>query len=123
ITELQMAADADLAREHDVIAQLRAARDADLRDNQAMFADLDVVRDLHEVVNLRAPADFGCAERAAIHGHVRADLNVVADDDVADLRHLAVKAPVQHIAVTVRADDRAGVDADALADFRARLTG
>ena len=90
-------------------------------DQYGTFADFDVVRDLDEVVNLRALADDRRAERAAVNRHVRADFHVVADDDVADLRHLAVNAAVQHVTESVRADHRAGMDADALADFRARI--
>ena len=85
------------------------------------FADFHVVRDLDQVVNLRALADDRRAERAAVNRHVRADFHVVANDDVADLRHLAVNAAVQHVTETVRADHRAGVNADAPADFRARI--
>ena len=86
-----------------------------------MLADFHVVRDLDEIINLRALADDGRAERAAVNRHVRADLHVIADDDVANLRNFAVDAAVQHVAESVRADDRAGVDADAMADFRARI--
>src|SRR5258706_2103927 len=88
-----------------------------------MFADFDVVRDLHEVVNLRALADDGRAERAAVNRHIRADLHVVADDEVADLWNFAVDAAVGNITNPVRADHRPGVDANALADFRARING
>ena len=80
-----------------------------------------VVPDLHEVVDLRALADDRRPERAAINRHVRADLHVVAEDDVADLRHFAVHPCVQHVAKSVRADDRAGMDPHALAEFGARI--
>ena len=121
IADFQVSGDADLSGEHDIISQLRAAGDADLRDQQAAFADFHVVRDLHEVINLRAFADDRRAERAAVNRHVRADFHVVADDDVADLRHFAVNAAVLHVTKTVRTNHRAGVNADAPADFRARI--
>jgi hypothetical protein len=38
-------------------------------------------------------------------------------DDVADLRHFAMDAGVGHVAESVGADDRAGVNAHALADL------
>ena len=43
----------------------------------------DAVRDLHEVVDLRAGADARLADRRPIDRRVRADLDVVFDDDVA----------------------------------------
>ena len=92
----------------------------DLRDHQAMLADGHVVGDLHQVIDLGAPADDRRAQRAAIDGHVGADLHVVADDHVADLRHFAVHAAVLHVAEAIRADHRAGVDAHAVADLGAR---
>ena len=75
------------------------------------------MRDVHQVVNLRALADDGGPEGAAINGGVRADFHVVVNDDVADLKHLAMAALVEHIAVAVRADDRAGVDGNAMPDL------
>ena len=62
-------------------------------------------------------ADDGGAERAAVNGGVGADLDIVVDDHIADLKHFAMPALVEHVAVTVRADDRAGVDGDAMADL------
>ena len=91
--------------------------------NQGAFADFDVVRDLHEVVDLGAFANDRWAQRTAVNRHVRADFHVVADDDVADLRHLAVNAAVLHITETVRANHRAGMNAHAPADFRVRING
>src|SRR4029453_15234774 len=43
-----------LAADRHIILEHRAARDADLRDDDAVAADLDVVADLDEVVDLRA---------------------------------------------------------------------
>src|SRR5208337_4018037 len=109
IADFQMATDADLPGKDYIIAQLGAAGNADLRDDNAMLADFHVVGDLDKIINLRALADDGRAERAAVNRHVRADFHVVAKDDVADLRHLAVDAAVEHITESIRADDRAGM--------------
>ena len=78
---------------------------------------VDVVRDLDEVIDLRALADNGRPERAAINRHVGAEFHIVANDHVADLRHLAMDAVIEHVAEAVRADDGAGVDAHAIADL------
>src|ERR1035438_6742112 len=43
------------------------------------------------------------------------------DDHIADLQHFAVAALVEHVAVAVRSDDRAGVDADPMTDLRPRI--
>src|ERR1019366_3495848 len=90
-----------LSGEDDVLAKLATAGDAHLRDDQGAFADFDVVRDLDEVVNFRA----------------------FADDDISDLRHFAVNVAVLHVTEAVRTNHRAGVNADALADFRAWING
>src|ERR1019366_6780570 len=112
-----------LSGEDDVLAKLATAGDAHLRDDQGAFADFDVVRDLDEVVNFRAFADDRRAQRSAINRHVGADFHVVADDDISDLRHFAVNAAVLHVTEAVRANHRAGMNADALADFRMRING
>ena len=64
----------------------------DLGDDHAMAADDDVVADLHEIIDLRALADDRVAIGAAVDGRAGADLDVVLDDDAADLRHLEVAA-------------------------------
>src|SRR5690606_13321802 len=87
----------------------RASRDPDLRADQAMFADDDVVGDLHKVVYFRALANHRAAETRAVEGAVGADLDVVLDDDISDLRDFLVPALDKLVAETVRADDHAGV--------------
>jgi len=77
----------------------------------------DVVRNMHEVVDLRALADDRGPKGSAIDGRVGADLHIVVDDHVADLQHLAVTALVEHVTVTIRADDGAGVDCHTVADL------
>ena len=118
VANLQVPGQPGLRRDDGVAAEPGAAGYAALPDEQAVLADDDVVRDLHEVVDFRAAPDDGRAERAAINARVRANLDIVVNDDVADLKHLAMLARVEHVAVTVRADDRAGVDADAMANLR-----
>ena len=67
-----------LAREDHAVLDARRAGDADLRHDQAQRADPHVVPDVHEVVDLRAGADHGVVDAAAIDRRVRADLDVVA---------------------------------------------
>ena len=116
-----MAGDADLPAHHNVISHLGAAGDADLRAQQAVLADFHIVRDVDEVVDFRALADGRRAEGATVNRNVRADLYVVADDDMSNLRNFAVDAAVLNVAVAVRTDDRIGVDADVIPDLPARI--
>ena len=78
----------------------------------------DVVADLDEIVDLGALADHRVAAGAAVDRRVGADLDVVLDDDPADLRHLEVAARAHGEAEAVLADAHAGMDDDAVADQR-----
>ena len=84
-----------------------------------MPADLAVVADLHQVVDLGARADARRLEGAAINRRAGADLDVVADLDAAQLRHLDVLAVLKTIAETIGAEHGVGVDDDAVAEDRA----
>ena len=116
-----MSGNTGLSGKHDVFAELATAGNAHLRDEQAAFANFDVVRDLDEVINFRAFADDRRAERAAINRHARADFHVVADEHISNLRHFAMNAAVLHVTETIRTNHRVGMNADALADFCARI--
>jgi len=119
--QLEMVGNAGLGGDDHVIPQLDAARKSHLPHDQAVPAHDDVVRDMHEVVNFRARADDGRTKRRAVNGGVRPNLHIVVDDHVADLQHLPLAALVEHVAITIRPDDRARVDGDAVADLRARV--
>src|SRR5204862_7617989 len=90
-----------------------------LRHEQAVLADLHPVADLHEVVDLRPLADDRVAERPAVDGRVRADLDVVLDAHPAELRHLVMPPSLGGEAVAVAADHDAAVEDAAPADGRA----
>ena len=112
----------------DVVADRRAAGDADLRRQQGVPPDVHAVADLHEVVDLGAGLNARFADGGPIDRRVRADLDVVFDDDDAGLRNLlvrAVGAPDEAVAVGAdhRAvlDDHAVADDDALADGHVRV--
>ena len=109
---------ADPSAHHHVVSDRAAARNAGMRGKHAMPADLDVVRDLDEVVDLGPLPDHGVADGAAVDGGIGADLDVVLDDDAADLRNLAVAAGARQIAEAILPDAHAGMDDDAVADQR-----
>ena len=90
--------------------------DADLRDDDAVPADLDIVADLDLVIDLRPLADHRVAVGAAVDRRVGADLDVVLDDDAADLRDLGMASRTHGKAETVLADAHTGMDDDAVAD-------
>src|SRR5205814_9569459 len=89
---------ADLARDDDVVTRLARPGDAHLADEDVVPADLAVVRDHDAVVDLRAGADPRRAEGAAVDRGAGADLDVVADLDPAELRHLDVPAVLASVA-------------------------
>ncbi len=90
--DLQMSGDAGLSAERGEIADHARSGNAGLRHQNGVTADDDVVADLHEIIDLRAFADHRVAIGAAVDGHAGADLDVVLDDDPADLRHLEMAA-------------------------------
>jgi hypothetical protein len=96
---------------------VRAAGEAYLSHDDAVPTNDNVVRDVHEVVDLGALAYDGGAERAAVDRSVGPDLHVVLNNYIADLQHLAVKAFIQHITESVRADDGTRVDSNSVADL------
>ena len=66
----------------------------------------DVVADLDLIVDLGALADDRVAIAAAVDGGVGADLDVVLDDDAADLDDLDVAGGAGHEAEAVLAEAR-----------------
>jgi hypothetical protein len=74
--DARVLANPDLSSEHNAIFDHDATRQTGLRRDDDILADLTVVTDVDQVVDLRAAADAGFVERAAIDGGVGADLNV-----------------------------------------------
>ena len=84
-----------------------------------------VVADVHEVVDLRAAADAGFVERAAVDGRVSADFDVVFDHQAADLRGLFVASGlgIADVAEALTAEDGSSLHDDAVAESCARVDG
>ena len=116
VPDPDVADDPRLAADDDPLPQLRAARDADLGDDDGILPDHHVVGDLDEVVDLHPPLDPGPAEGAAVDGRICADLHVVVDLDVADLRDLPVFLSGKGETEAVAADDDAGMENNPPAD-------
>ena len=92
LADAEMVDHTGLAADHRIIAHRYAAGNSGLAHDNAMAADHDVVANLDEVVDLGPLADHRVADGAAVDRRAGADLDVVLDDDAADLRHLDVAA-------------------------------
>jgi hypothetical protein len=121
IPDFQMPGNSRLRGDDAIVPEARAASETHLPHDEAMPANDDVMRHVDQIINLRALADDGGPERATVNGRIGADLDVVVDDDIADLQHFAVAAFVENITIAVGADDSAGVDADAMTDLALRI--
>src|SRR5579875_413823 len=113
--DIEMTDETALTADHHEVAQPGAAGNSCLRDEHALAPDPDVVPDLHEIINHRARADDGVGAGAAVDGGVGADLDVVADDHPAELRHLDEGFLIGREAEAVLAEPRAGIDAHTVA--------
>src|SRR6266545_3768989 len=114
--------DTYLPRQDRPVADPAGAGNADLGDQDHVLADLAVMPDLHQVVDLRAPADHRVAERPPIDGAVGPDFHVSVDPQAAHLGDFAMGRAVERIAESVGAQHGSGVhdhavpDADAVPD-------
>src|SRR5437588_5751059 len=111
-----MPAQANLPARHYRIAQLGAARYADQASQNRPAAEHDIVPDLHQIIDHRAGSDHGVVSRAAIDRRIGADIDVIADDDPPELRHLDRARGVHCEAEAGLTDAHAGVQHDAGAD-------
>lgn len=115
--------DAGLAGEDDVVADASASGDAGLGDDEAMFADLDVVSDLNEVVDFCTFADDGSSEARSINGGIRADFDVIFDDDDSELGDFCMFTVNFFEAEAIAADDGSRVEDNAIPNFATREDG
>ena len=122
-SDRQMIGNSDAATELNAVAERHRAGQPDLAGDQAAAADADVVRDLHEVVDLGAFADDRVGHRAAIDGGVGADLDVVLDDDAADLRQPLGRTRPGNEAESLAPDLGTAEDDHPVADQRALDAG
>ena len=118
--DVHVPGDADLSAHHHIVLDDGTAGDADLRGQQNAAADLDAVGDVDEIVDFRALADPRFADRRSIDRRVRADLDVVFDDDVGELRNLQMlSVRIFREPEPVAADDGAVEHDNAIAELHA----
>jgi hypothetical protein len=121
IPDFEVASQADLPAQDNIVAELGAAGDASLRNDEAMFAEYHVMADLDEIINFGSFANDSGPKRAAINCDVRADFDVVTELYIPYLRHFPVDAPIKHVAKTIRPYDGTRMDSDPAADFCVRI--
>src|SRR3546814_3992867 len=101
----------------DEVLQDRAAGDTRLCHQHAAAPDAHVVPDLYQIINLRPRADDGIGPGPAVDGGVGADLDAVAYDDAAELRHVDEALGVHREAEAAGAEAGAGMDLAGAADL------
>jgi hypothetical protein len=75
------------------------------------------VGDLDEVIDLGALPYFGAAEARTVQSAIGANLNVVSDENMTDLRDFFMAASDELIAKTIRADHDTGLEPHPAAEF------
>lgn len=116
VTDGDMAIHAGLSGHDDVIADLGAAGDADLRAEEIVLADFDIVSQMTKVIDLGAAADDGVIHRTVVDGGAGADLDVVSDDSAAELTDvMVVTCLVSGESEALTADDGVCTKDDAVA--------
>lgn len=116
VTDGDMTIHAGLSGHDDVIADLGASGDADLRAEEIVLADLDIVSQMAKVIDLGAAADDGVIHRTVVDGGAGADLDVISDDSAAQLADVMVVAClVSGEAEALTADDGMRTKDDAVA--------
>src|SRR6516165_5009969 len=83
-----------------------------------MATDDDVVGDLHEVVDLGSFADDCIRQGSSVDRGIGSDLNIIANDYAADLRHFDVSIAAQGKSEPVLSNACAGVENHAVSDNR-----
>src|SRR5262249_24011271 len=88
VTDIEVAAEANRPGDHAARADAGAAGDPGAGGDRAVRADVNIVADLDLIIELDALVDHGVIDGAAIDGGIGANLDIIADHDRADLRHL-----------------------------------
>jgi hypothetical protein len=77
---------------------------------------MHIVCDLHQIIDLRPFADPCFTQRSPIDTSIRADLDVILNNDRSDLRKLDVPCSIANIAKAVRPDHNPGVEYHTVAE-------
>src|SRR5262245_59270640 len=80
-----MVTKSDLAAHDNIIPNLNASRNASLRRDGTVATDRHVMRHLHKIVDFSPLADYSHTKCPAVHRRIRANFNIVLDDDLPNL--------------------------------------
>lgn len=116
VTDGDMAIHAGLSGHDDMIPDLGAAGDANLRAEEIVLADLDIMSQMAKIIDLGAAADDGVIHRTVVDGGAGTDLDVVSDDSAAELANvMVVTLFISGEAEALTADDGMRTKDDAVA--------
>src|SRR5690606_8834308 len=93
-----------------MLADLRASRNSGLCRRYRMLADFYIMRNLDKVIQLHALTDDSRSQRRPVDCRIGADLDIIFDHHISDLRNFVVRSiPLWSEAKTVASDYRATV--------------
>ena len=107
---------AGLAADCRVMADLRAAGDADQGDQQSMFSNACPVTNRDQIADLGPGADHRFSERGPLNRDVGADLDVVVQFDDPHLGDFVMNAAVRCVTKSILADHSAGMEDHAIVE-------
>ena len=117
VGNLDVPRNADLPAQDGIVADTRAARNADLRNQNRLLPDVDIVPDLDEIVDFRTVADKRFVETGAVNAGVRAYFDIVLQNDFPRLRNFDVHAVYKLVTEAVRAEHDARLQANTPAEL------
>jgi hypothetical protein len=122
--DLNVIANANLAANDGAIPDSATTGDSSLGGNHNIFADLDVVTDVHHVVDLRAPVNDCGIECSSIDRAIRANVDVIFDQQSPDLgKELVTPALVANVTESGRAHHRSRLQDYAVAQLGSGMYG
>src|SRR5437016_6080475 len=105
-------AESDLTANHAVVFNRHAAADSGLRRDHHPLSNVAVMTDMNHIIEFRAASDSRSSQRAAIDAGVRAQLNIIFNDDRADLWKVVIAQVAAHVPEPIGADDYTGMQND-----------
>lgn len=100
-TDNQMVGKSHTTTQHRLVTDDTAARNAAMSRNNTKTADSHVVGDLYEVIDLCTFANDGVVQRTTVDRRIGANLDIVLNDDSAELGNLLQAGGTQDVAETV----------------------
>ena len=114
--ERQMSCCTSMPRNIYSVTKRCAARNTDLCSEAAIFSDDNIVCDLDKIIQFGAAFDERFRECRPIDGCIRANLNIVFNDDGADLRDFVVSVANGCESETVAPNNRSTMDNHPITD-------